>query len=127
MESLSSLNIIFAKLPGGKPTGPGGFHFFMYFPAEILEFSFNPGAKLDGYQVTWAGCKNFLVLKPCDYSLNQTDSFQLISEIFLDPKMITGFVLPYYIDMNHICAKLIAFNPNKTGRFKSSYFWVVSI
>ena len=39
-------------------TGPGEFNFFLYFPAEILEFGLNPRNKLDSDRSTWKGCTN---------------------------------------------------------------------
>ena len=46
MKPLRFLNIIFANLPGGKSTGPGEFNFFIYFAAEIFEFSFRRRYKI---------------------------------------------------------------------------------
>ena len=46
------LNITFAQLPGGKLTYPSEFNFFLYFPAEIFQFNFNPRCRfgwLPGY------------------------------------------------------------------------------
>ena len=46
---------IFAQLLGGKTTGRSESLFILYFPAQCFEFSFNPGAKLNGHRGTWTG------------------------------------------------------------------------
>ena len=53
------LKIIFAQLPGGKPTDPGEFLFFIYiYPLKSLNFVLTLGANLDGHRDTWTGCKH---------------------------------------------------------------------
>ena len=46
----------FARLPGGKLTGPGEFKFFYASPLNSLNLVLIPGAKLDGHRGTWTGC-----------------------------------------------------------------------
>ena len=58
MKSLHFLNIIFAWLRGGKSTGLDDFFFFNISRLKSLNLVLMPGAKLDGYRGTWAGCFN---------------------------------------------------------------------
>ena len=56
IKSLHFLNIIFAKLPGGKSTGPSEFNFFCISLLKSLNLALIPGAKLDAHRGTWTGC-----------------------------------------------------------------------
>ena len=62
IKSLHFLNIIFAKLPGRKLTGPGEFIFFYISPLKSLNLALIPGAKFDAHRGTWTGCIYFRVL-----------------------------------------------------------------
>ena len=64
MKSLHFLNIIFAWLRGGKSTGLDDFFFFFNISRlKSLNLVLMPGAKLDGYRGTWAGCFNDFTIK----------------------------------------------------------------
>ena len=71
--SLHFLNIIFAKLPSGKSTGPGEFSFFHISLLKSLNLALVPGAKLDADRGTWTGC-----LKDC---LREFDSLKMLCSL----------------------------------------------
>ena len=63
MESPHLLNIVFVYLPGGKSTGPGGFHFSYIYPLKYLNLLLISGTKLDGHRGTSGSYLIFLELK----------------------------------------------------------------
>ena len=50
------LNIIFAKFPDEKSTGPCELNFFYISPLKSLNLALIPGVKLDAHGGTWTGC-----------------------------------------------------------------------
>ena len=62
MESPHLLNIVFVYLPGGKSTGPGGFHFSYIYPLKYLNLLLISGTKLDGRRGTSGSYLIFLDL-----------------------------------------------------------------